>query len=768
MSEKPGRGIRATCCIVAEFEPGSLGTRNKKGEVALTKWIHRSVIFAVLMAPGMAFAQDSNEQTQSTEDDGLAPIVVTAQRRTENLQKVPIAATALSGDDLEKKAVERIADLQFVAPSLTVTDAGLTQSVNIRGIGIASGSPAVANGVATYINGIFQPPVLTTSSFYDIQGIEVLRGPQGTLVGSNSTGGAMLITTRTPSTSGINGYARASYGTYNAASGEGAINLPLSSTLAVRAAGTIQSRDSYYTDAGPLHNKPGRFEEYAGRVSLLWEPSSNFRALGHAEWIDKNTGGYAYQPMFGTAYSGDRTSDVRLLHYNSPTLNYERGFMTDLELRYTTDSGIVFRSLTGYTFKRISNLYDSDASTLATQTLDQYTDERQYSQEINIISPADASFNWILGGYYQRNKVGVDIQSKSGSPVDPTDVVQSQDKTTWGIFAHTSYKFSPALELQVGARYSNFDATGGGSVTIGNGSPFFPPGGLVVANLAGTHSDGRMTGKVALNWTPDKDNLFYIFAARGYKPGGANSATSEFGPETVWDYELGWKSSFLSNHVRTQLGAFYMSYKDFQFDALDRSSGQSGVTNISNATIKGIEGQIQLEYHGFGLDGGFAYVDSKVNPVTVVDSIALQRARPELNGQYGPQCAAGVPSNPPTCFDYSPYLRTAGGGSNLFSPKWTYNIGIEYVAKFGDGFRLRPRLNFGYVGPSWTNLFYNRATDYLLGRGLLSGQITLSKDNWSIEAYGTNLADKIYVSGGGTNQFYGAPREYGVRASMNF
>ena len=734
----------------------------------MSKWIHRSLILTTLISPGMAFAQDNVTQAQGDEVDGLAPIVVTAQRRAENLQKVAIAATALSGDDLNKHAVARIDDLQFVAPSLTVTDAGLTQSVNIRGIGIASGQPQVANGVATYINGIFQPPVLTTSSFYDIQGIEVLRGPQGTLVGSNSTGGAMLITTRAPSLSGVNGYAQASHGNYNDLGLQGAVNLPLTSTLAVRAAGTLQSRDSFYTDVGPLHNKAGSLEEYAGRVSLLWEPSPNFRALGHAEWIDKNTGGYAYQPLVGTTYSGDRTADVRVLHYNSPTLNYERGFTTDMELRYTTDSGIVLRSLTGYTFKRITNLYDSDASTLATQTLDQYTDERQISQEINIISPASDAFNWILGAYYQHNKIGVDIQSLSGSPADPTDVVQSQDKTTWGLFAHTANKLSSALELQVGARYSGFKAEGDGSVTIGNGSPFFPPGGLVVANLAGSHSDGRMTGKVALNWTPDDDNLVYAFVARGYKPGGANSATSEFGPETVWDYELGWKSSFLSNHVRTQLGAFYMSYKDFQFDALDRASGQSGVTNISNATIKGIEGQIQLEWHGFGVDGGFAYVASQLDPVTIVNSRALSLARPELNGQYGPQCAAGVNESPPTCFDYTPYLTTSGGGPNLFSPKWTYNFGIEYVARFGDGFKLRPRLNYGYVGSSWTNLFYDRTTDYLLGRGLLSAQISLSKGNWSIEAYGTNLADKVYVSGGGINQFYGAPRQYGVRAAINF
>ena len=141
-------------------------------------------------------APDSADQEKAKE----APpeIIVTAERREENLQDVPIAATALTGDQLDGKAVQSLEDLQYAAPSVSITDQGLTQSVNLRGIGIASGSPAVANGVATYIDGIFQPPIVTSSSFYDIGSIEVLRGPQGTLVGSNSTGGAIFINTANP------------------------------------------------------------------------------------------------------------------------------------------------------------------------------------------------------------------------------------------------------------------------------------------------------------------------------------------------------------------------------------------------------------------------------------------------------------------------------------------------------------------------------------------------------------------------------------------
>ncbi len=733
-------------------------------------WVRLSAA-ALAIGPGAigsgiaspVWAQDA----ASKEDEKAAPpeIIVTAQRREENLQDVPIAATAILGDQLDDKAIRTLADLQFAAPSVSITDQGLTQSVNLRGIGIASGSPSVANGVATYIDGIFQPPILTSSSFYDIGSIEVLRGPQGTLVGSNSTGGAIFINTQNPSTDRVKGYAKAYYGSYNAVGAEGAVNLPVSDVLALRVAGTTRWRDSYYTDIGPFHNTPDRLDEQAGRIGVMFQPD-NFRALAKVEWIDKNTGGYAYRPIEGTTFDGDRQDDFRELTYNAPTLNHERAFNSSLELRYELDGGIVLRSLTGYTNKRINNLYDSDGAYTgpsAMQVSDQFVREREWTQEVNIISPLEGAFNWIVGGYYQKNKIDVIIDARAGDIVgDPTKIRNYQDKLTLGVFAQLGYKIQPNLELQVGARYSHYKVDSSGFVNIGSEGPVFGPDGLVVADLAGSHEDGRMTGKVALNWNVDGDNLLYVFAARGYKPGGANNAVSEFGPETVMDYEIGWKGAFLDNHIRTQFGAFYMDYSDFQFDALDTLTGQSGVTNISSANIKGLEFQLQAKIDGLSIDGGLAYVDSSLDEVTLVDVRNLPPAPVRL-----PQCLPS--SDPATCFDYTSYIGVGGGGPNLFSPKWSYNAGVQYEAWLGEDVSITPRLNYAYVGPRWTNLFYNPQLDYLQGRGLLSAQITLRYKDWEIEGYATNLTNEEYVSGqSGNSEFYGAPREYGIRASVRF
>ena len=724
------------------------------------------------------FAPSAMAQSEPADETRIgaqepSTIIVTAQRREENLQDIPIAATALSGDSLDAKAVQNVEDLQYAAPSVSITDQGLTQSVNIRGIGIASGSPAVANGVATYLDGVFQPPILTSSSFFDVATIEVLRGPQGTLVGSNSTGGAIFVNTVNPSTDRVKGYAKAHYGSYDAVGMEGAVNLPVSDTLAFRVAGLTQWRDSYYEDLGPFDNNPDSLDEQAVRLGAMWEPGA-FRALGKVEWIDKNTGGYAYRPIEATAFENARTDDIRELAYNAPTLNHERAINSSLELRYELASGIELRSVTGYTNKRINNLYDNDAAMMPStidptasfnQVQDQFVRERQVTQEFNIISPTDGVFNWIVGGYYQKNKIDVIIETRSGDIVgDPTDIINYQDKLTLGAFAQLGYYLTPALELQVGGRYSHYKVESTGSVTIGSEGPVFGPDGLVVADLAGDHQDGRATGKVALNWTVNDDNLIYVFAARGYKPGGANNATSEFGPETVWDYEIGWKANLFDNHLRTQVGGFYMDYSDFQFDAIDPTTGQAGVVNISNATIKGFEVQAQAVFGGFSLDGGVAYVDSSLDPVTIVNS----RALPNI-GQLGPQCPPGTPSSPPACFDYGPFLATAGGGPNLFSPKWSYNAGAQYEFLLDGDVSLTPRINYAYVGSRWTNLFYNPQLDLLRSRGLLSAMLTLRYNDWTIEAYGTNLTDKEYVSGqSGNNEFYGAPREFGVRASVRF
>lgn len=305
-------------------------------------------------------------------------------------------------------------------------------------------------------------------------------------------------------------------------------------------------------------------------------------------------------------------------------------------------------------------------------------------------------------------------------------------------------------------------------VVLVDSSKFNGPSGHVVCPLDEIDvlvTDSGVSSAHNVNFKLNDDHLLYAFIARGAKPGGFNSSTSEFEPEAVWDYEAGWKATLADGHVRTQLGVFYNRYSDFQFDIRDLTTGQDGTSNLPDATIRGAEAQLQTAFGGFNFDAGVAYVDSKLSSLTFVNT----RQLPVGIGPLGPQCAAGVSSNPPTCFDYTPYMQTTQDGPNLFSPEWTYNAGVEYAIPVGEH-TLTPRVNYAYVGPVFTRLFYSPVTDRLEGRGLLSAFFTFEARAWSLQAYGTNLTDKEYVTGQTNegNQFFGAPREYGLRIRREF
>lgn len=723
--------------------------------------------FAFVAALGRpAFAQTTPDAGAS--DTGvLQEIVVTAQRRTENLQDVPIAATALDANALESKAVVQLSDLQSAAPSLSITNAGQTQSVNIRGIGLASNSPNATAGVATYVDGLFQPPIVQFNSFYDLQSIEVLRGPQGTLVGTNSTGGAIFINSRDPELDGIGGYMQAGFGNFEAVEAEGALNLPLADTLAMRVAGFHRRRDSYYDDAGPFDNDAGKLDETGGRIGLLWKPGS-FSALAKLQLNDQQTGGYAYRPIRGTAFESYRVGDIRTLSFDTPTSHRERALIGSLELDQEFDNGIVLRSVSGYQHKRVFSVDDIDGSTASVLVggdlqWDYFASEKQYSQELNLISPTDGVFDWIVGAYYQRNEIEVEIhETQAGFP---QDILPKNERKTLGLFAQGNIRLTDTFELQLGARYSRYEVDGTGAVLIGAGIPTFPPGGLQVADLSGDYSEGQGTGKIALNWSFDDDNLLYVFAARGYKPGGFNSVDSSFDPEIVLNYEAGWKSTLLEGQLRTQLAFFYNDYSDFQFDVLEPVTGQGGIVNVSNGTIQGVEAQLEGKFGGFAFDAALAYVDSDLDGFTFVN----ERALPP--GNLGPQCPNGVPSSPPLCFDYGPFVTTTSGGPNLYSPEWTYNLGAEYTIDFGADASLTPRVNYAYVDSRYTYIAYSPISDRIEGYGLVSALLTFRRGGWHVTAYGTNLADKEYVSGHASasrNEFYGAPREYGLRVGLDF
>lgn len=718
----------------------------------------------------------------------LQEVVVTAERRAENLQTTAISATVLDSSELVQKGVVTIQDLQNASPALSITPSGLTANVNIRGIGLDSGSPAVVPGVAEYRDGLWQPPIITTDTLYDVDSVQILRGPQGTFVGSNSTGGAIFINSRDPDLNGVHGYAQLQYGNYSDFGGQGAVNLPINDAWAVRVATDMEERDSFFQDVGSaskltpgpqLFGDPGSLDEKNVRIGLLGKPSPDLTVVLKVEVNDKSTGGYAYRPVPGTEYAPYASPNPFTLDYDQPTQNDELGVRSSLRVDWNVgDSGIDLRSITGEQFMRVHNLYDLDGtdSTLPgppALTESQAIIERPITQEFDLISPSDGRLQWIAGTFYLHDIREVVLDDTSQSFPAEVEPYEEQILQSAAAFAQVSYQIVPRLQLQAGLRYTHDwnEATDTSHVTLDLGIPGEPPEYL---SLAGIETDSATTGKVALNFTLDEENFLYAFVAKGFKAGGFNAATAtspqtNFAPEVVWDYEIGWKGRYFDDHLTTSLDGFWDNYTNLQVDALNPTNGEESLVNTGKSVIKGGEAELHGRFGGLGVDTGAGYVNSRLGAVRLVNTEALP---PGVTEEGLPQCALGMV--PPGCFYYGPYTVNLSGAQNPYSPEWTFNAGVQYAFVVGQSGTLTPRINYSYVGSQWTTLFEEPVTDYLPSFGLWNVSVTYELGPWKLQAYGLNLADRVYVTGQlapGTNpdnEFLGNPRQFGLRIMRTF
>jgi len=269
----------------------------------------------------------------SAQSDFLTEIVITAQRRVEKLDQVPIAASVIAGPELATRGVSSLDDLGSVAPALNVQNQEALSYVNIRGVGLQSINPTTSSGVANYSDGFFIPHETAISdAYYDIGQIEVLRGPQGTLVGQNSTGGAIFVNSVRPTFERVTGFVQQSFGDYGYTQTQAAANLPVSDHFAIRIAENIYRKDSFYTDLNvgndPLtaNIQPGNVSSQSGRLALRWQPTADLDMYIKYETTNRNGDGFAakdYSELSGANNAVDpRLSNPFVVSYDVPS--YDR------------------------------------------------------------------------------------------------------------------------------------------------------------------------------------------------------------------------------------------------------------------------------------------------------------------------------------------------------------------------------------------------------------------------------------------------------------
>ena len=695
--------------------------------------------------------------------DSLAEVVVTAEKRSTNLQTTGLSMNALSGDLLVDKNVTNLEQLTATTPSFSYTNGGPTANVNIRGIGLSVVSPNVSPGVPIYRDGIIQPTLLAGEPFLDIADVEVLRGPQGTLVGANSTGGAVFINSRNPELDEANGYAQLEVGSYNREWIQGAYNQPLSDTVAVRGAFSWEKRDSYWTDLDPTsaqHAPPGALNQIEARMSLLYQPNDHFSVLDKLNYQDDQNGGMAHTPIAGTnAAVGYPTTHYVLAYQDAGSEYSDYQIRNSLRLQYAFDNGTTLRSTTGvfYTYEYYDDqqYVDPTTTSFVSAPFINRIQDHEYTQEFTALSPIDTTLHWVGGTYSE-----IEFSHINLNPNTPTVVVdEGTVKASNAAYGEIGYDVSPAVETHVGLRETFNHAYGSGGVFV------IPANSLEVQSNAVGQTDNELTGRVGANWKATPEQFVYGFIAKGAKTGGINAQGERvFDPETVKDYELGLKSSWFDSHLRTQLGVFYMNYNNLQLQVNTPSPAQAPVTTITNlgkSKVQGAEFSAQSRFGGLQIDGNLAFVDSSVSAPALLNVYKYQNAG---FSPVGAQCPPGVTLG---CFNYTPYYQSASGVSNPYSPRWTGNLGVEYgLPAFGGTFS--PRADFSYVSTQWATIFQN-PVDRFQQRAALNVSISYSRNSLKVTAYGTNVTHDYYIVGQtGAQNFWSAPAEYGARIAKSF
>jgi iron complex outermembrane receptor protein len=725
---------------------------------------------------------------------GVKEVVVTAERRTTNLQRTPIAATVLDQNDLLKNGVLTVDALQFITPSLTVNNFGQGNDIDIRGIGKGEHNTQTLTGVITYRDGVSTfPGYIQEEPYYDIGSVEVLRGPQGTFSGQNATGGAIIVNTKDPVIGGgYNGYGIAHYGNYNDIGFQGGVNIPISSTFAARVSTSLEYRDTFYNitfrnlPAGVTSPGDQNVKWDSVRLSLLWEPIPNLRILSKTDYSYLQNGGYfgdsIINPLTGkpngtsgniNPSTGQPTDNLFTFNNNWPTHALDVMVRQILKIDYRTGNGITLRSVTGYQYGLSgwrgdidgtdSTFYAGTLFPLPNYMISEKVDVGIWSQEFNIISPDTGPFTWILGAHYNHANYSFpkDPIFQIGVPPGVFDEELYGNNFTHTVagFGQVSFNLPDGFQLQAGARYSAWATRNVGLNFVPEFSPFLDQA------MDKSFDGHNVTGKVALNWKVDQNNFLYAFVASGAKPGGLNISLytfpqqpipAPFGQEYVVDYEIGWKSSLFDNHLRTQIGAFYNNFSHFQVIVpIPNNPRFSTELNAPNGTkLYGFEASAQAVIGGLSVSGNVGVQHSEFGTFYVHDPRLGVSVTPcDLNNGPGTVACANI-----------------GGHPQTYAPNFTANVEAQYDFKLGSKDTLTPAITYGHVSGQWASIFDNAAQgDYLAPRNILGASLAWTHDTFTVTGYVYNLTNQQYVSANlPPIRVAGAPRQFGVSVMKTF
>ena len=655
-----------------------------------------------LTAPALAQATENPEVADNNATDANE-IIVSARRRTESLQDTPVAITAINAAMLENKASTNIGDLQGAAPNLLITQqnsGAQAANLSIRGLTYADIEKSQEPTVGVVIDGVF---IGTNTGqlldFFDIEQIEVLRGPQGTLFGRNTIGGVINIT-RTRPTMEFGGKVEASYGRFNSWSTRAVVNAGNGETIGVKGFFFHNESDGFYRNGITGKRAGGSNSDNFG-VSVLLKPTdSDFSALLTVEKqkqkfdvVNSNITqtGEAFCALEPANQCNRNTTGDLYTVFGSPGFSHYSAPAATLELNY--DAGAVkVTSITGWRKSREAQTQDFDASTTDLYYVYRQQRYRQWSQELRFSGNVGDDFDYVVGGFYFNSRYSLTQWTRIfgfDDTVDPrvfdTNAQTVKGRTeSYAGFGDFNWAFADRWRLSFGGRWTHdrkkltnsFATTG----LVGQGDASFK----------------KFTPKVGVDFRPNDATMLYASWSRGYRSGGfspraatAQTAGTPFGPETVDSYEVGSKLDLFDRVLQFNVAAFLSKYKDLQQNTTipgGPTGNQTITSNVGRATIKGIELDVTIRpAEGLKLTGTMGLLDADFKTF--------------LAGNISPTTGAIVP------FDYS-------RNRPIYSPKFSGSVGAEY----------RLPTDFGSVVAS-TGLRHISPYDQQISTGTLSGNL---------------------------------------------
>ncbi len=675
----------------------------------------------------------------------IEEIVVSAQKRSERLQDVPISITAIGTNIMERTRSSQLLDIERLSPNLLFgTGGNKDMTISIRGISDYTRNVGYDARTGVYLDGVYvgQSQAMN-QDLLDIERIEILRGPQGTLFGKNTVSGAINLVTKRPQDE-LAGLAKMSVGNFDRVDVQAMLNAPLiTDKLFMKISGRHARNDGYVTNL--FNGKDLNAQNiYSGRAQLRYIASENLEFNLSADALHQKNDVTNGVSVAGAGF--DQAPGPRQVNHNAQGFEERDLFGISLTIDYAMGDYDV-TTISSYRWSEALNFQEEDYTSLDVMDSDFYDKDNQISQEIRIASPTGKRFDYVAGLYYFYQKRDTNHAATGGAdfaiPGYRATTPGSIKGNSYAAFVNGNLHITDALTLTAGGRYTY--ETKDLVYSIIGGAPLF----IALNNYQDRYTDGAFTPRAGISYKISPDILTYFTYSRGFKSGGWNAdflSTTEqlsFGPEYADNYEIGFKSTTFDGRLRFNASAFIAKYSDYQVSQFVPTSVGTIITltNAGEVTTKGVELEFTaIPVENLEISANLGYVDA------TFDSFK------------------------------------DGGGPGIhyddnqlpYAPKVSLNIGVDYMYPITSSGALVMHADYSYVDKHYSNP--NNLPEYLSpSYSLINMRLGYEHEaGWGIYAWAHNLTDKLYsyftdVSFLGVQRSnYGPPRTYGVEAKYRF